>query len=213
MTGYWSNITDEMIESASDDTNPLGELGGGADPFGEEEEDGNSRKRTADGEWNEADHPRKEDGEFTEAGGAGELHPDIAPYFEHTNQALEGKPEEALAWVRGGEGRFTPGAIPHPEIGGGIGLLHGYRGEKAPDWRGGFGVSHIDAKRPGHLDEAVKVIPSLPVIETITDAKTGRVLGKVLSDGWHRAVVSMDLRGHARPEWLLTSYINEKRKA
>ena len=44
-----------------------------------------------------------------------------------------------------------------------------------------------------------------PVVETFTD-KTGRVLGKVLSDGKHRAVVSTDLRGHPTPEWLLTGY-------
>ena len=36
--------------------------------------------------------------------------------------------------------------------------------------------------------------------------KTHRILGRVLSDGSRRAVVSLDLRGHETPEWLLTSY-------
>jgi hypothetical protein len=67
-------------------------------------------------------------------------------------------------------------------------------------------VSHIDAKRPGYLDEAIRTIPKLPVTEVISDPKTGRVLGKVLFDGKNRAVVSHDLRGHETPAWLLTSY-------
>jgi hypothetical protein len=134
------------------------------------------------------------------------VHDEIARYFWKTTNDFEGKPAEALAWVRDNPGSFAAGAIPHREIPGGIGLMHGNPGDPARNWRGGFGVSHTDAKRPGYLAEAIKIIPSLPVIETITDSKTGAVLGKVLSDGKHRAVVSHDLRGHKTPVWLLTSY-------
>lgn len=134
------------------------------------------------------------------------LHNEIARYFWNTTDDFKGKPAEALSWVRKTPGGFAAGAIPHPEIPGGIGLLHGEPGGGAPEWRGGFGVTHADAKRTGYLDEAVKIIPSLPVIETIKDPKSGRVLGKVLFDGKHRAVISHDLRGHETPAWLLTSY-------
>jgi hypothetical protein len=149
---------------------------------------------------------RDETGSFDPSFGRNPLPPAIAPYFQTIEPRLAGRPQEALRWVRAGKGRFVPGAIPHPDFENGIGLLHGEPGNPNENWQSGFGVSHIDAKHPGDLDEAVQAIPSLPVIETIKDSRTGRVMGKVLSDGKRRAVISMDLRGHATPEWLLTSY-------
>jgi hypothetical protein len=35
-----------------------------------------------------------------------------------------------------------------------------------------FGVAHIDEKRPGCLEEAIKVIPTLPVVITIKNPAT-----------------------------------------
>jgi hypothetical protein len=220
LTGVWTNISDESIAAASDDVD-LGEMSGAAsDPFGggadneDDPEDGPAKKKTADEDFNEADHPRKDDGEFTAGGGAAgarALDPDIAPLFQHSNEALRGKPQEALAWVRGGRNRFVEGAIVHPAFDNGIGLLHGEPGDPNKKWRGGFGVSHIDGKRPGYLDEAIKVIPSLSLVESESNPER-----KVLSDGQHperRAIVSLNLRGHETPAWLLTSYFDERSKA
>lgn len=84
ITGIWSNIDDAQIEAADDEVMDFGEGGGGmpglelpdgdrdtATPEGNDDEPGVKKKtlKTADQEWNEGDHPRKEDGEFTAGGG------------------------------------------------------------------------------------------------------------------------------------------------
>lgn len=124
----------------------------------------------------------------------------IAPYFEKGTEDFRGRPRAALAWVRRTPTAFAAGAIEHPEIPNGIGLLHGESGDS------GFGVAHVDEQRPGYLDDAIESIRSLPVVEAKPDPRTGRIMRKVLSDGQRRAVVSLDLRGHETPEWLLTAY-------
>ena len=113
----------------------------------------------------------------------GTVHEEIAPYSAKSTNDFAGQARDGLAWVRSEPGSFANGAVPHPQLPGGIGLLHGERGEH------GFGVVHIDEARKGpeYLDEAIEKIPSLPVVETITDKKTGRELGKVLWDGKYRA--------------------------
>lgn len=230
-TGLWSNITDEEIQEAEDEPPPGAE--GLEDPDGGDDDDEDNQdqpdedegtkdraprtewRRYAkrflgfrDDDWKESDHPRADSGEFSTVGQSGKIrvHSSIAHHFKNTNEDLTDKPQQALDWVRKGPGRFVPGAISHPAVPGGIGLLYGEPGDSTRNWRGGFGVSHIDAKREGYLDEAIRKIPTLPLVDTIKGEKTGRVLGKVLSDGQRRAVVSLDLRGHDVPAWLLTSY-------
>jgi hypothetical protein len=66
VTGIFSNISDEAIEAAPDDTDAAGELGPG-DPFGEGDDD--EKKPTRDGDFVEGEHPRNDEGEFTAGGG------------------------------------------------------------------------------------------------------------------------------------------------
>jgi len=65
----------------------------------------------------------------------------------------------------------------------GISLLHGVHGYPIKIGRGGFGISHIDAERPGDLDEAIHAVPSLPIEETIT-APYGANSRDIFSDGF-----------------------------
>jgi len=96
-----------------------------------------------------------------------------------------GKPREALAWVRQQNGGFAADAVAHPAIGS-IGLPYGLPGDPGNGFEGGYGVSHIDAKHPGYLDENIDRLRHLPVVEKFQD-KSGRITAVVLSDGQHRA--------------------------
>lgn len=72
ITGYFTNITDEDIERASDQPERLDEappqLPMGDGNFPDRQSIGDSLP-TADGEWQESDHPRREDGKFGSGGG------------------------------------------------------------------------------------------------------------------------------------------------
>ncbi len=67
LTCVWTNISDEDIAAADNDVDTGGEFGasrtGSADPSGE-----GQRSPARDG-WREDDHPRAENGEFSEGGG------------------------------------------------------------------------------------------------------------------------------------------------
>jgi hypothetical protein len=116
---------------------------------------------------------------------------------------FEGKPKEALRWVRDQKTGFAAGAIPHPA--GAIGLAFAEKPDPAAG-RVGYGVAHIDQQHPGWLDRHVEEIANWPVVEEIPD-RTGRITGRVLADGkGNRAVVSLDWKGQPHPEWLLTGY-------
>lgn len=114
-----------------------------------------------------------------------------------------GKPQQAVAKLREVKSGFVPDAIQHPEIGG-IGLVFGQPGEGAR-FRKGYGVSHIDAKRPGYLDAALERIPKMPVSD-VAKFPDGRVNAIRLEDEVSRAVVSANWDGEAGPQWLLTAY-------
>ena len=64
---------------------------------------------------------------------------------------------------------FAAGAIPHRESEGGVGLVYGKPGNKEIHYRYEYGVSHIDAKRPGWPDEHIEDISNWPVIERLYD--------------------------------------------
>lgn len=72
ITGYFTNITDEDIERASDQPERLDEappqLPMGDGNFPDRQSIGDSLP-AADGEWQESDHPRREDGKFGSGGG------------------------------------------------------------------------------------------------------------------------------------------------
>jgi hypothetical protein len=114
------------------------------------------------------------------------------------------KPKQALEWLRQQKTGFAADAIPHAELGA-IGLAYGQPGDPANEFRGGYGVSHIDAKHPGYLDENIERITGLPIVERFKDS-SGRLTAVVLSDGKHRAVVSRDWMGKPTETWLLTAY-------
>lgn len=74
ITGFFTNITDEDIERASDQPERLDEvpptLPMGDENFPIRQSIGDSPP-TADGEWQESEHPRREDGKFGSGGGNG----------------------------------------------------------------------------------------------------------------------------------------------
>ena len=134
--------------------------------------------------------------------------PETGP-FGPISREFSGKPQEALAWVRGQKNGFAAAAIPHPETQRGIGLPFGWPGKEAPEWEGGFGVSHIDAKHEGWLDQHVGEISGWPVVERYVD-KAGHVNRMILSNGRDRVAVSADWKGTPHEEWLLSGYLPEK---
>lgn len=128
---------------------------------------------------------------------------EIGPHGPVT-RAFKNKPKAALEWLRQQKNGFAADAVPHPELGS-IGLPFGQVGDPAHDFNGGYGVSHIDAKHPGYLDDNIEKISALPIVERFHD-KSGRVRAVVLSDGSHRAVISHDWKGKPAETWLLTAY-------
>ncbi len=181
LTGVWTNIDDSTIEAASDDANPLGELGGGSAPLGEDE-----NRRTTDEEWREADHPRKEDGEFTSGGGETGPH---GPIFRE----YSGKPAEAIQKLLREKTGEVPGAWTHPQLGS-IDLVWGSK-------QGGLQhifEKHVLQQGDLNLEDLAEMIPTMPLAHS--DGRTAQ-----LESRSHRAAVRLDYDG-AKKRWLVSAY-------
>lgn len=120
------------------------------------------------------------------------------------HQDAAGNPAKALDTLRQAGDGYVPDVVSHPDLGG-IGLPYGQPGT-GPKLTGGYGLSHIDAKRQGYLTEGVlQQIGTMPIVERV-DFPDGRPNAVVLDDGQHRAVISANWRGADSPHWLLTAY-------
>ncbi len=202
VTGYWTNITDEAIEEADDEVD-LGEFN--KDPrFGEpdedEDEDGEAGSRekakARDGEWHEGDHPRAENGEFTEGGGGSESGPHGPIFREHA-----GKPREAIQRLMKEKQGEVPGAFHHPDIGD-IDLVWGQEGDPAKGYEDGYGLAKILVK---HAKKDPTLLDRLPDI-----VQKGKILRRspnriLLESGADKGVVRLEFDGTPK-KWLLTAY-------
>jgi hypothetical protein len=144
-------------------------------------------------------------GQHDRGAGGEEAGVETGPFGPVARQ-FSGKPREALDWVRQQKSGFAAAAIPHSA--GAIGLPFGDVGDLAAGRRG-YGVVHIDADHPGWLDQHIDEIPGWSIGQEFRD-KQGRAVGRVLTDGkGNQAVVSLDWKRQAHPEWLLTGYERE----
>jgi hypothetical protein len=117
-------------------------------------------------------------------------------------QEFRENPRAALRWVRDGKTGYA--AIAHDELGT-VGLAYGKPGIADKGFRKGFGVAHIDAKRPGYLDTIVDKIRTMPVVDEYLNQK-GEPMEAALSDGTHRVIVSHNFDGKPTPDWIITAY-------
>jgi len=115
---------------------------------------------------------------------------------------FQNDPRAALQWVRDGKTGYA--AIAHDELGS-VGLAYGKPGMAAKGFKKGFGVSHIDAKRPGYLDGIIDKIRTMPVVDEYVD-ETGEPMEAALSDGTHRVIVSHNFDGKPTADWIITAY-------
>ena len=106
------------------------------------------------------------------------------------------------------------GAVPnlyHHKVIGPIGLAYGVPGNPKRKYRGGYGLSHIEAKHPGVLENLQSILDELTEVEWIKSedgTKNDRV---ILSDPGHRVLVALRWMGEDDTgSWLITAYINEK---
>jgi hypothetical protein len=197
LTGLWTNITDEDIEGADNDVDSGGEFGasrtGNDDPFGDDKE------KTRDGKtWREGDHPRDDDGEFGETGGASRAVGEHGPIFHE----YEGKPSEAIEKLQKAQTGEVPGAFKHPYLGD-IDLAWGKSGDPKNDFSGGYGLSHIiekHVKTAGDLkleDLPDAVLSSIPI-----EMKGNRM---IVESPAHRAIIGLDWKGKSK-KWLLSGF-------
>jgi ddrB-like ParB superfamily domain/phage-Barnase-EndoU-ColicinE5/D-RelE like nuclease1 len=104
----------------------------------------------------------------------------------------------AIAELRRRKSGDAIAALHHPEIGD-IDLIWGRTGDPAKDFKGGYGLAHIDAKHPDIADRLADIIPGLQKGE-IQGGNRQLLVGKD-----HRAVVGLDWNEQAK-RWLLTAY-------
>jgi len=119
---------------------------------------------------------------------------DHGPIFREFHHDAQG----AIAKLREVKSGDAIGALHHPAVGD-IDLIWGRAGDPANDFKGGYGLAHLDAKHPGIAEQLDRIIPSL---------EKGELQGRnrqVLVGKDHRAVVGLDWSDKAK-RWLLTAY-------
>ncbi len=181
ITGIWSNISDEAIEAADDEVDTGGEFG--MPPGGEDDD-----QPTRDG-WNEGDHPRAENGEFSEGGGGSSETGPHGPIFrEHS-----GKPAEAIQRLMKEKKGEVPAAWTHPQLGA-IDLVWGNES-------GGLQhiiEKHVEKQKDLKLEDLVEMIPKMALAGS--DGRTAQLLSAT-----HRAAVRLDYDGEKK-RWLVSAF-------
>jgi hypothetical protein len=108
----------------------------------------------------------------------------------------------ATAALKKAENGEAIGALKDKKFGhGDVDLVWGYRGERPPEWKGGFGLAHILAKHPwleGHLQE---------MLDRMTrSAPHGPERVDLSNDQGEHAVLALTWFGREKKTWLLTEY-------
>ncbi|HLH04960.1 MAG TPA: anti-CBASS Acb1 family protein [Bryobacteraceae bacterium] len=233
ITGLWSNITDEEIEEAENEPPPVpdgmmldenGEAKPAASVIGEDDEDdGDSTNDRAykprrswrdrflalfrDEDWKESEHPRKDDGEFTEKGSgtSGSSEPEPSHPLGPLYREVSGKPHEAIAKLLSEKKGAVPDIWDNPEVPTGkIGLAWGVPGNPAKKWRGGHGLAHIiakhvEAQQDFKLEDLPDMVPKLKFLRVEGENRL------IMETPDHRAVVSLDWYGK-QEHWLISAF-------
>jgi hypothetical protein len=127
-----------------------------------------------------------------------------------STRLFAGRPRLALEYIRKRKAGIAEGAIQHPDAEvGAVGLPWGKPGDSANDFKHGYGVSHIDAKRgEGYLNKNLERLPVMKVVDRYYN-RDGSINALRLSDGEHGAIISKDWKGKGRQPWLLTEFTED----
>ncbi len=114
-----------------------------------------------------------------------------------------GKPKEALAELR----KRKTGAATNVYAfqGKPVGICYGKPGDAKNAFKGGYGLSHIDAKHPGVADNLQEILDN----SVIDSSKDGRLS---LWDGKHSVAIALNWMGDGTSgSWVITAYVNQSR--
>lgn len=150
--------------------------------------------------WNEEDHKRDENGQFTSTSSNTKQENEIGPFgkihneFHHNAQAAI----ECLMKEKDGE---AVGALSHPEVGD-IDLVWGEEGDPEKDYRGGYGLAKIAAKHPEVLSDLQSILNKMEVDKERSGTHKARMKSP---DGKYRGVIRLTYEGKEK-RWLLTAF-------
>lgn len=154
--------------------------------------------------WNEEDHKRDENGQFTSTSSNTKQENEIGPFgkihneFHHNAQAAI----ECLMKEKDGE---AVGALSHPEVGD-IDLVWGEEGDPEKDYRGGYGLAKIAAKHPEVLSDLQGILNKMKIDHSKTRNPDNPNRYHLKSpDGKYLGSVRLEWEGKKK-KWLLTAF-------
>lgn len=154
--------------------------------------------------WNEEDHKRDENGQFTSTSSNTKQENEIGPFgkihneFHHHAQAAI----ECLMKEKDGE---AVGALSHPEVGD-IDLVWGEEGDPEKDYRGGYGLAKIAAKHPEVLSDLQGILNKMKIdYSKIRDVNNPNRYILNSPDGKYIGAVSLNWK-EKKKTWLLTVF-------
>lgn len=113
------------------------------------------------------------------------------------------KPKEALAELRKRKTGAATGVYTFQ--GKPVGICYGKVGDAKNDFKGGYGLSHIDAKHPGVADKLQEILDN----SVIASSGPGRIR---LWDGKHSVAIALGWVGDSTAgSWVITAYVNQRR--
>jgi hypothetical protein len=152
-------------------------------------------------DFNDAEHPRNDDGTFAETAGSGKQ--DITKLLGKEYRGVKG--QAAVDLLLKEKNGYVKGAFHRSEIGD-IDLVWGKGGED------GFGLQHIIERRRDKKQDIRDLLSTLPVVIKQGHVKKYLVEGKgnrwIISYGDKRAVISPNLRGN-KMNFVLTAFLND----
>lgn len=114
-----------------------------------------------------------------------------------------GKPKEALAELRKRKTGAATGVYTFQ--GKPVGICYGKPGDAKNDFKGGYGLSHIDAKHPGVADKLQEILDN----SVIASSGPSRIR---LWDGKHSVAIALGWVGDSTAgSWVITAYVNQRR--
>lgn len=115
-----------------------------------------------------------------------------------------GKPKEALAELRKRKTGAATGVYTFQ--GKPVGICYGKPGDAKNDFKGGYGLSHIDAKHPGVADKLQEILDNSQIMQGSTDTRLR------LWDGKHAVGIALAWAGDKTAgSWVVTAYIDSRR--
>ncbi len=115
-----------------------------------------------------------------------------------------GKPKEALAELRKRKTGAATGVYTFQ--GKPVGICYGKVGDAKNEYKGGYGLSHIDAKHPGVADKLQEILDNSQIMQGSTDTRLR------LWDGKHAVGIALAWAGDKTAgSWVVTAYIDSRR--